>query len=542
MTSPNLCHCFCSIQPDLQGGFKAVSLHASKDDGHPTTFMIKRRKKSMANRKVEPKVQHQHNVSRVQHDNVTSVMPSVMTAAVNSTQNYPEEHRVVVHHAKKSEPNQFDDSIDLSPKPEYNPVDSSTWPWDFTYERSAKPYLVICHKFDDWIYPISQHFKILRIIDGDLPPWNATALLLHEDVFCENHTYVKEAVRRRGLARYLDESSRVDWMSGWNDGVFWPGAATLQSTNALRSIVNRPALVRVQGEVFWRNKGDSCSDVDFVVDRQTERVFDDCFTIHYIQGMASAYLREHSEDKLNGGLNVEETFDLYTKKVVHPKANPDIPFPYSKFCSFLIRFDPNDLVGMFNSSRYDIDAIVRHMFFRQLSEYKSCDRVMDCGGNPYNSYKCLSGYKFHITMENSHVSGYVSEKIFMGALGSGIPIYFGTYDVVTYANEDSFIYCNVSRSVLDEMRSFYPRVKRPRPFLFARASTGFFPTEEELYNWADSYLRLQLEPCVDRVIQLDNNETLFRQVVSEPFITNLDVLNGLYPFKGIELALAALKH
>jgi hypothetical protein len=212
---------------------------------------------------------------------------------------------------------------DLSPKTEYIPWDSSTWPWEFTYEPSNQPYLVVCHRISDWIYPISRHFKILRIIDGEVPPWNSTALLLHEDTFCENHTYVKEAVRRRGLARYLDTD---DLMNGWNNGVFWPEA--LQSTQVLRSIQNRPALVRIRGEVFWRNKGDSCSDVDFIVDRQTERLFDDCFTIHFIQGMSSAYLREHAEEKDDGGLGVDQTFDLYTNKVMHPKANPAVPFPY----------------------------------------------------------------------------------------------------------------------------------------------------------------------------------------------------------------------
>jgi hypothetical protein len=224
----------------------------------------------------------------------------------------------------------FDPSANLSPKTEYIPYDSSTWPWEFSYEPAKLPYLVVCHRIDDWIYPISSHFKILRIIDGEVPPWNATALLLHEDVFCENHTYVKEAVRRRGLAPYLDTSDGkihdTIMFRGWKDGVFWPEA--LQSAQVLKSIVNRPALVRIRGEVFWRNKGDSCLDVDFIVDRQTERLFDDCFTIHFIQGMSSAYLREHAEEKENGGLGVDRTFDIYTNKVMHPKANPIVPFPY----------------------------------------------------------------------------------------------------------------------------------------------------------------------------------------------------------------------
>jgi hypothetical protein len=135
----------------------------------------------------------------------------------------------------------------------------------------------------------------------------------------------------------------------------------------------------------------------------------------------------------------------------------------------------------------------------------------------------------------------VSEKIFNGALGSGIPIYFGAQDVGSFINPQSFVHCNVSRSVIEEMRTFYPRAMKPRPFLFDRASTGFFPTEEELFHWADGYLRTELEPCVQRVIELDGDDSLYKKVVSEPFITNPDILSGQYPFGGVRTALDALK-
>ena len=433
----------------------------------------------------------------------------------------------------------FDTNSDPSPNDRvYKPWDSGTWPWEFRYETSSKPYLVICHKFHDWIYSVSNHFTILRIIDGELPPWNATTMLIHEDSFCENHTYVKEAIRRRKAAAHLDIND-VSFHTGWKDGVFWPDG--MQSTKTLQSIKDRPALVRRRGEVFWRNKFDTCADIDFIVDRQTESPLDDCLTIHYLQGVASAYFREYSDDGQKGDLGVKETADMYTKKELHPKANPNISFQYDKFCSFLIRYDPSNLVKMFNSTNYDIDAIVRHLFFHQLSEYKPCTRITDCGGFPYNAYKCMSRYKFHITMENSLVDGYVSEKIFNGALGSGVPIYFGASDIGSFVNAKSFVHCNVSRSVIEEMRTFYPRAHKPRPFLFNRSSTGFYPTEEELFHWADGYLRPHLEPCVNRVIELDINTTAYKQVVSEPFITQYDILDGQYPSRGIEHALDVLK-
>ena len=154
-------------------------------------------------------------------------------------------------------------------------------------------------------------------------------------------------------------------------------------------------------------------------------------------------------------------------------------------------------VYMFNKPHYDIDALVRHVFFLQLSEYKPCERITNCPEiSPYNAFKCTMGYKFHITMENSQVEGYVSEKLFNGALGGGVPIYFGANDIGRYVNDLSFIHCSVSKSVIEEMRSFYPRRPRPRPFLFNFSST--WPTEEEMLSWANGYLRPELEPCVKK--------------------------------------------
>lgn len=125
-----------------------------------------------------------------------------------------------------------------------------------------------------------------------------------------------------------------------------------------------------------------------------------------------------------------------------------------------------------------------------------------------------------------------------GALGGGIPIYFGANDVGKYVNQNSFIYCNVSREVIDEMRSLYPRRPRPRPFLFKNSS---WPTDEELLSWADKYLRPQLEPCVKRVIELDSNDEDYMSVLREPFIKNEDIMSGQYPLRGVALAYNVLR-
>ena len=101
-------------------------------------------------------------------------------------------------------------------------------------------------------------------------------------------------------------------------------------------------------------------------------------------------------------------------------------------------------------------------------------------------------------------------------------------------NKNSFIHCNVSRTVINEMRSFYPRKGLPRPFKFNYTST--WPTDDEILSWADGYLSRELEPCVKRVIELDGNDEEFMRVLKEPFITRQDIMTGYYPLHGVVLA------
>ena len=272
--------------------------------------------------------------------------------------------------------------------------------------QQEKPHLVICAKIEEYLLPIAKYFEIHRLIDGynGVPPWNATTLILVDNPLCANDPYIKESFRRRLESPFVDTSSHDKLNGKWKDGVYFPNT----TKKFMRIIKDRPALMRARGEVFWRYSDTKCSDVDFVWDRQVETPSDDCFTIHYLQGVSGAYSRTNK-----GELGVNETTAIYEGRAVHPQR----PMDYTNFCSFLIRSDPDDLMVMFKEKNYDIDVLVRHMFFKQLNEYKPCERVKDCPGNPFTAYECFSGYKFHITMENSLVDGYVSEKLFNGILG-----------------------------------------------------------------------------------------------------------------------------
>lgn len=139
---------------------------------------------------------------------------------------------------------------------------------------------------------------------------------------------------------------------------------------------DRPVILKIWGEVFWRHiyVSSECG-ADIVVYREVEVHATDCLTMHFLQGVSSAL---SAKDRL-------EQEQISTVQ-------------HDKFCSMIVRYNSSQPAKMFQKTNYDIDAIVRHMFFLQLSKYKPCKRILDCPGGPDTAFKCMEGYKFHITM------------------------------------------------------------------------------------------------------------------------------------------------
>lgn len=179
--------------------------------------------------------------------------------------------------------------------------------------------------------------------------------------------------------------------------------------------------------------------------------------------------------------------------ILKPKNKIDyIP---QKFCSFVSR-----------NSGYP--SCPRKYFYEELSKYKSVNShgslfnnspVIPMGDtskyeNSLNKVKCISDYKFNICFENSNgcvkspndtsyadISGYdsglTSEKIYEALVSNTIPIYWGNKDIHRDLNTKRFI-------------NFYD------------------------YENFDS--------VIEKVIQIDNNDNLFLELVNQDFIVDKD--------------------
>ena len=124
-------------------------------------------------------------------------------------------------------------------------------------------------------------------------------------------------------------------------------------------------------------------------------------------------------------------------------------------------------------------AVRRINFFKKLNQYKKVDsagKVLNNTGflapRGQKFFEFLRQYKFIITFENYSDPGYTTEKMFWPMRVRAIPIYWGNPWIDREFNSASFINCH------DYARD---------------------------------------EEVIARVIELDNNEELYRQVLAEPY-------------------------
>ncbi len=149
--------------------------------------------------------------------------------------------------------------------------------------------------------------------------------------------------------------------------------------------------------------------------------------------------------------------------------------PKTKFCNFVYsNCDPNREGTKF-----------RHEFFHRLSQYKQVDAGGSClnniGHKVPSKMPFMSDYKFSIAMENSGacngVHGYTTEKIFEPMLVDSIPIHWGN----PYINQE------------------------------------FNPKSIITYHDYNN-----VDKLVERIVEIDNNDDLYKQYITEPFVLNYE--------------------
>ena len=124
----------------------------------------------------------------------------------------------------------------------------------------------------------------------------------------------------------------------------------------------------------------------------------------------------HSSQKIHSIENLEPCIEVPRKSVCAIISNPHGAVR-NKFLQALEKFMPIDYAGKYKTNVQIIDA-------------------------PYNTEEFLNfikQYKFVISMENSILDTYITEKITHGMLASTIPVYWGSPNANQYFNKNRFL-------------------------------------------------------------------------------------------------------
>lgn len=164
----------------------------------------------------------------------------------------------------------------------------------------------------------------------------------------------------------------------------------------------------------------------------------------------------------NYRLCVEEFEKIKNRQI----SKDDLTYCERKFCNFLYSND---------SAKERID------FFRELARYKHIDsggKVLNNLGHrirPEDRLSFLGQYKFTIAFENSSYPGYTTEKIQNAFAANTVPIYWGNPLVADEFNPNAFINCH-------DYDSF--------------------------------------DKVIERVIELDQDDTLYMEYLSQPVFSD----------------------
>lgn len=196
-----------------------------------------------------------------------------------------------------------------------------------------------------------------------------------------------------------------------------------------------------------------------------------------------------------------------------------------KFCNFL----------------YSHKVPYREAFFKALSKYKKVDAPgksmnnMPSIDSMYNGdvwdrkRQFLRPYKFTISFENYSYPGYQTEKLYDAMLEYSVPIYCGDPHIDELFNTGSFInafdllnpnYGSLIRSLEKHSQmnfiDFRPGIYNSLPRRIIRK----IKTTGRDLKMGLEFNRLNYKQLVDRIVEIDENENLYREMLLQPWFNN----------------------
>ncbi|ETO08660.1 hypothetical protein RFI_28728 [Reticulomyxa filosa] len=289
---------------------------------------------------------------------------------------------------------------------------------------------------------------------------------------------------------------------------------------------NRPLIIEEVGEAFDMPKISRIDGNDIDVNFQRCKSWGryGCISIYFMEGATLPFHtinKRKSSELYHMWSNLSESLQKSRSSQIASKT---------RFCSFTVKW-------MLGTAHYFGDFLVRHVFFHLLNKqyHKKCEFLGQYKGvNPSHinhSHLCNVEQYPQYAREIASGKGYfvlpICQRPYKLLAGS-VPIYFGNQIIEELVNPKRIIVCNISDEVIIDLRHQFGRLDRGMRW----------NEQEKLLQWGTEKLQQYLQPCINEVIALDQNDELYKQKIEQPILPNYPSFNSHYDGSAIATELA----
>lgn len=297
--------------------------------------------------------------------------------------------------------------------------------------------------------------------------------------------------------------------------------------------------------ILYRSRG--------LTEKQRER----CAVVHYPQILTWADTILKKRIETGDSPANETTLSMLTRQFNREEAHKRLKSKKA-FCVILT------MTTM--KPQYAVDALVRHALARLLTEkYKSCDQMpmwkMDGGAKneifkrtgldekiktgPWDTYRMQWPFKFIIAMPNEVSDGYLVEKVIHPYLAGSLGITI-IPDVGKYVNANTLVSCKVDPEEIAKVNEYYRGNVNWMPFNTTPEMWAKDPSikpikydpyakdgirDEPALDFVAKTWEEALQPCIDEIIHLDQDDDAYADKIMEPFLQNMgrrSMFDGTY--------------
>lgn len=284
--------------------------------------------------------------------------------------------------------------------------------------------------------------------------------------------------------------------------------------------------LRRSGEVMGAHSYRCAPHQEVAYYRGLDVLIGGCETIHALQiaqTLFGWYVPLYGSSPTVARLTVRKTMAEVLALVSNATKFAAYSFGKFKCCGyygeFIFRHAIVDALHNYTTSNFgdeDRDGVTNVATVQSVGHFALHGKAHPCKGSFDEAPKCFANYKFGIVMENSHIAGYVSEKLLNAVLAGAIPVYFGAPDIFRYVNRRALIHCDITIDERTLLRTNNDKFNNSLP--------------HESVKLARTLVADAVDKCVAKIVAIDSDVDSYMQMLAEPLFDkpHWPFIDGLY--------------